>query len=106
MTVEVDSYCYTLVFSTNITSLNFDGGYNLYSNITGEEEYLKEYISSRIGLKIALLNQGCVITAEAMSYLNSKGIIKKQYLVRSTSNCRMVYQLMLRSILNLLIYHH
>ena len=77
MTVEVDSYCYTLVFSTNITSLNFDGGYNLYSNITGEEEYLKEYISSRIGLKIALLNQGCVITAEAMSYLNSKGIIKK-----------------------------
>lgn len=77
MMVEEDAYCYTLVFSTNITSLNFDGGYDLYSNITGEEAYLKEHISSQIGLKIALLNQGCIITEKAMSYLNSKGIIKK-----------------------------
>lgn len=74
---EKDSYCYAIVFSTNITSLNFDGGYNLYPNITGQEEYLRENISTRIGLKIALLNQGCVITEDAINFLNSKGFIKK-----------------------------
>lgn len=75
--IEKDAYCYAIVFSTNITSLNFDGGYNLYSNITGEEEYLKEKISSQIGLKIALLNQGCIITKDAADFLNSQGVIKK-----------------------------
>lgn len=75
--LEKDSYCYSIIFKTNITSINFDGGYNLYPNITGEEEYLKENISSQIGLKIALLNQGCIITNSAFDLLNSKGIIKK-----------------------------
>ena len=73
---ENDSYCYALIFSTNITSLNLDGKYNLYSNITGEEEFLKENISTQIGLKIALLNQGCNIKKNAYDFLNSKGIIK------------------------------
>lgn len=77
MKADEDSYCYSLVFSTNITSLNFDGKYNLYSNITGEEEYLKDNISTQIGLKIALLNQGCVITEDASNFLNSSGTIKK-----------------------------
>ncbi len=74
---EKNAYCYAIVFSTNITSLNFDGGYNLYSNITGEEEYLKENMFTQIGLKIALLNQGCVITKDVADFLNSKGIVKK-----------------------------
>lgn len=75
--IEKDAYCYAVVFSTNITSLNFDGGYNLYSNISGEEEYLKENISTQIGLKIALLNQGCIISKDAIDFLNSQGVIKK-----------------------------
>lgn len=74
---EEDSYCYSLVFSTNIVSLNFEGGYNLYSNITGEEEYLKENISTPIGLKIALLNQGCTLDKKTTDFLNSDGTIKK-----------------------------
>ena len=76
MKVEKDSYCYSLIFSTNIASLNFDGGYNLYSNISGEEKYLNQNINSPIGLKIALLNQGCILDKAAVDFLNSKGIIK------------------------------
>ncbi len=76
MKVEEDSYCYSLIFSTNITSLNFDGSYNLYSNISGEEEYLSQNINSPIGLKIALLNQGCKLDKTAVDFMNSKGIIK------------------------------
>lgn len=75
--IEKDAYCYAVVFSTNITSLNFDGGYNLYSNISGEEEYLKDNIFTQIGLKIALLNQGCTISKDAIDFLNSQGVIKK-----------------------------
>ncbi len=75
--VEKDAYCYAIVFSTNITSLNFDGCYNLYSNITGEEEYLKENKFTQIELKIALLNQGCIITKDAVRFLNSQGVIKR-----------------------------
>ena len=75
--IEKDAYCYALIFETNITSINFDGGYNLYPNITGEEIYLEKNISSKIGLKIALLNQGCIISKTALDFLNTKGIIKK-----------------------------
>lgn len=75
--IEKDAYCYAIVFSTNITSLNFDGSYNLYSNITGEEEYLKENIFTQIGLKVALLNQGCILTKDAVDFLSFQGIIKK-----------------------------
>lgn len=74
---EEDSYCYSLVFATNIISLNFEGGYNLYSNITGEEEYINENISTPIGLKIALLNQGCTLDKKTTDFLDSNGTIKK-----------------------------
>lgn len=77
MDAEEDAYCYSLVFSTNITSINLDNGINLYSNITGEEEYLRKNITSQIGLKIALLNQGCSVSASAKTFLNSQGIVKK-----------------------------
>lgn len=75
--IEKDAYCYAIIFKTNITSINFDGGYYLYSNITGEELYLKKNLSNKIGLKIALLNQGCIISKSAFDFLSTKGIIKK-----------------------------
>lgn len=75
--MENDSYCFTLVFSTNITSLNLDGSYNLYSNISGEERFIQEHSKTDIGLKISLLNQGCVITDKAKQYLQTNGMIKK-----------------------------
>lgn len=76
MKAEKDSYCYSIIFSTNIASLNFDDSYNLYSNISGEEEYLNKNINSPIGLKIALLNQGCILDKTAVDFLQSTGVIK------------------------------
>ena len=77
MQVEEDAYCYSIIFSTNITSPNMDGGYNIYSNITGEEEYLEKNLETQIGLKIALINQGCVIDENAIDFLRTQGILKK-----------------------------
>ncbi len=74
---EADAYCYSLVFSTNITSINFDGCIDIYSNISGEEKYINENITSQIGLKIALLNQGCIIPENTNNFLNVRGIVKK-----------------------------
>lgn len=75
--VEEDAYCYSIIFSTNIVSPNMDGGFNLYSNITGEEDFLQKELTSDIGLKIALLNQGCVIDNQAAAFFKDHGIIKK-----------------------------
>ena len=75
--VDEDAYCYAVVFSTNIISLNFDGSYNMYSNISGEEKYLHDNIESPIGLKIALLNQGCALDEEVIDFLSKQGIVKK-----------------------------
>lgn len=77
MKVDEDAYCYAIVFSTNITSLNFDGSCNTYSNISGEEKYLCDNMSSPIGLKIALLNQGCTLDEKAVNFLSTQGIVKK-----------------------------
>lgn len=74
---EEDAYCYSVIFQTNIASINLDFRCDIYSNISGEEEYLKENINTIIGLKIALINQGCNIADEALCYLKSKGLIKK-----------------------------
>ncbi len=74
---EIDAYCYSLIFKTNIISINPDFYCDLYSNIHGEEEFLRQNIKSDIGLKIALVNQGCVIETDAKEYLESIGIIKK-----------------------------
>lgn len=77
MISEEDAYCYSIVFSRNICSLNFDHKINLYSNIHGEEEYLNRNLNSRIGLKTALLNQGCFLTDKAKSYCEQYGKIKE-----------------------------
>lgn len=77
MPMEEDAYCYSIVFKTNIASLNLDYRYDLYSNIYGEESYIKNNLKSKMGLKIALLNQGCVIEPTANAYLQSEGVIKK-----------------------------
>lgn len=77
MEVDEDAYCYAVVFSTNIISLNFDGSYNIYSNISGEEKYLYENMKSPIGLKIALLNQGCTLDEKTVDFLSKQGGIKK-----------------------------
>ena len=77
MDVDEDAYCYAIVFSTNITSLNFDDSYNIYSNISGEEKYLYENMESPIGLKIALLNQGCTLDEKTIDFFSTQGIIKK-----------------------------
>lgn len=71
-----DSYCYGIIFNKNISSINFDGGINLYSNISGEEEFIKTNLDSNIGLKIALLNQGCILLDEARFLCEQNGIIK------------------------------
>jgi glutathione synthase/RimK-type ligase-like ATP-grasp enzyme len=75
--IEDDAYCYSIIFQTNIGSLSPDYRYNLYSNIHGEEEYLRNNLEKRMELKIALLNQGCVISDAALQYLQTQGIIKK-----------------------------
>lgn len=75
--VDEDAYCYSIIFRTNIASINPDFRCDIYPNILGEEEYLKANIDIKIGLKIALINQGCNITPDAEKYLKSKGIIKK-----------------------------
>ncbi|MBO4998345.1 MAG: ATP-grasp domain-containing protein [Lachnospira sp.] len=74
---EEDAYCYSIIFQTNIASINTDLKCDIYSNIHGEEKYLKDNINTVMGLKIALINQGCNITDEAQCYLKSKGLIKK-----------------------------
>ena len=77
MQMEEDAYCYSIIFNTNITSLNLDNGYNLYPNITGEEEYFYQNMNTQIGLKIALINQGCVIQKEVLEYLEKNGTLKE-----------------------------
>lgn len=74
---ENDAYCYSMIFKTNICSISPDFQCNVYSNISGEENYLHRNMNTDIGLKIALLNQGCNITEEASNYLKTKGVIKK-----------------------------
>ena len=74
---EHDAYCYSIIFKTNIASINPDFRCDIYSNIHGEEEYIKANIDTKIGLKIALINQGCNITLDAENYLKSKGLIKQ-----------------------------
>ena len=49
----------------------------MYSNISGEEKYLHDNIESPIGLKIALLNQGCALDEEVIDFLSKQGIVKK-----------------------------
>ena len=75
--VDKDAYCYSIIFTTNIISINPDFRCDIYSNIHGEEEYLKKNIDTLIGLKIALINQGCIISPDAAQYLKAKGLIKK-----------------------------
>ena len=75
--VDEDAYCYSIIFKTNIASINSDFRCDIYSNIQGEEQYLKTNIDTKIGLKIALINQGCNIAPDAEQYLKSKGVIKK-----------------------------
>ena len=74
---EENAYCYSIIFQTNITSINPDFQYDLYPNIHGEEDYLRNNLTSDIGLKIALLNQGCVISPNAAVFLKTKGFVKK-----------------------------
>ena len=74
---ENDAYCYSMIFKTNICSISPDFQCNVYSNISGEENYLHRNMNTDIGLKIALLNQGCNISEEASNYLKTKGVIKK-----------------------------
>lgn len=77
MQMEEDAYCYSIIFKTNIISINLDYHVDIYSNIHGEEDYLQDNIDTNIGLKIALVNQGCVINPVAWTYLKSIGIVKK-----------------------------
>lgn len=77
MSMDEDAYCYSIIFKTNITSINPDYRCDIYSNIRGEEKYLKENLDTKIGLKIALVNQGCVIDPKTLEYLNTNGVVKK-----------------------------
>lgn len=77
MEIEEDAYCYSIIFRTNIASINPDYCCNIYSNITGEEAFLKERPDSELALKIALVNQGCIIDPRTLEYLYSNGVPKK-----------------------------
>ncbi len=77
MLIEEDAYCYSIIFTTNISSINPDYRCDIYSNITGEEKFLKEKLDNELGLKIALVNQGCILESKSLEYLNTNGIIKK-----------------------------
>lgn len=77
MDIEEDAYCFSIIFQTNIVSLDPDFRCNLYPNIYGEENFLKDNIHTEIGLKIGLVNQGCVIASDAEEYLKSIGVVKK-----------------------------
>lgn len=75
--IEEDAYCYSIIFQTNIVSLDPDYRCNIYSNIHGEENFLQNNLDTEIGLKIALVNQGCVLAPDAEEHLSSIGVIKK-----------------------------
>ncbi len=77
MRTEDDAYCYTMVFTTNITSLYYDGSSHLYSNISGEETFLRSNQNTDIGLKISLVNQGCVLTDTVKQFLQTRGKVKQ-----------------------------
>lgn len=77
VTNEKDAYCYSVIFNSNIVSVDLDLRCNVYPNINGQEQYIKNHIETDIGLKIALINQGCIIDKDAHDYLQKKGIIKK-----------------------------
>ncbi|MET3742491.1 radical SAM protein [Faecalicatena orotica] len=74
---EPKAYCYSLIFNTNITSLNSDASFDIYSNIPGDKEFIDKNQNERIfSYKIALLNQGCSISPNALKVLQEKGTIK------------------------------
>lgn len=77
MDIEEDAYCYSIIFKTNIASITPDYCCNIYSNINGEESFLKERLDSDLALKIALVNQGCTIEPMTLEYLCSNGVPKK-----------------------------
>lgn len=78
LSVEMNAYCYSLIFNTNITSINPDAFFNIYSNITGEEAFIiSNFNEAVMAYKISLLNQGCSISDNAVNILQEKGTIKQ-----------------------------
>ncbi len=75
---ETNAYCYSLIFDTNITAINPDASFNVYSNIPGEEAFINQNSDDTVmTYKISLLNQGCSITQNAVNVLQEKGTIKE-----------------------------
>ncbi len=77
MPIDEEAYCYSIIFRTNIVSVNPDYYCDIYSNIYGEEDFIRKNLGTEIGLKIALINQGCTICPKANQYLQSQGNVKK-----------------------------
>ena len=69
-----------VIFSTNIVSVTDDGSTRLHPNICDfDQEWYEEIVlnKNKLYLKIALINQGVVISKEAQDYLINDGGIRE-----------------------------
>lgn len=80
---EKDAYQYKVIFNTNITGINGNGGITIHNNIEepSKDFYPKVEKRAVLYMKVALLNQGIWFTPEAVKYLEENGGI------RSGTNC-------------------
>ena len=77
-TNNVDDYMFRVIFTTNISSVNFDGSIFVYQNLLNYSRYTKEFYKSDINmLKCALLTQGVIITDDVKDLYNDTQEIKK-----------------------------
>jgi hypothetical protein len=76
---ECDAYLFRIVLTRNICSINSEQGLNFNENISENKfiEYSLDSSLKTIQLKIALLNQGINLTAQALKYLLTKGELRE-----------------------------
>lgn len=75
-TTVVDEYMFRVIFSTNISSLNFDKKISVYQNLLNYSYYKSEVYSNNKILKCALLTQGVVVDPAIYTIIGEDDSIK------------------------------
>lgn len=77
----IGDYMFRVIFTTNISSVNFDGNLFVYQNLLNYSNYTADlYRSNMIALKCALLTQGVRVTQSVSDlYINGKTIKKATF---------------------------
>lgn len=75
---ERDAYQYKIIFNTNITGIDGNGGITIHNNIEepSKDFYRKVEKKDYLYMKVALLNQGIWFTSEALKRLEENGGIR------------------------------